>query len=121
MVVSGGSGFIASRLVPRLVKAGHDVLVADIERNETPTDQWQACDVRDIDAVRQACRGRDVIINLAAQHRDDVTPLSLYDEVNVQGSRHVCQVAEELGILKIIFASSAAIYGFSKSLFEKDH
>ena len=58
-------------------------------------------------------KGSDVVINLAAEHRDDVTPKSLYDEVNVQGSENVCRACTELGIRKIIFTSSVAVYGFA--------
>ena len=53
------------------------------------------------------------IINLAAVHRDDIRPLSRYDDVNVQGSVNVCEAARRHGINKIIFTSSVAIYGFA--------
>ncbi len=55
----------------------------------------------------------DVIINLAAEYRDDVTPKSLYYDVNVKGAESVSRVAEEKGIIKIIFTSSVAVYGFA--------
>ena len=53
------------------------------------------------------------IINLAAVHRDDVSPLSRYDDVNVQGAKNICEVASKHGINQIIFTSSVAIYGFA--------
>lgn len=54
-----------------------------------------------------------VFINLAAEHRDDVRPLSLYDEVNVDGAKNICNLARAKGIDKIIFTSSVAVYGFA--------
>jgi nucleoside-diphosphate-sugar epimerase len=60
-----------------------------------------------------AVSGNAILINLAAEHRDDVRPRSLYDEVNVQGARNLCIVAREKNINKIIFTSSVAVYGFA--------
>ena len=51
-------------------------------------------------------------MNLAAEHRDDVRPISLYDEVDVGGAQNVCAAANELGIECIIFTSYVSIYGF---------
>jgi nucleoside-diphosphate-sugar epimerase len=50
---------------------------------------------------------------LAAEHRDDVWPIKLYDEVNVEGAKNVCNLARSSGINKIIFTSSVAVYGFA--------
>jgi nucleoside-diphosphate-sugar epimerase len=68
-------------------------------------------DVRDRKSFQSALRGCAAIVNLAAQHKDNVRPRSLYDEVNVEGSRQVCRAAEELGIESILFTSSVAVYG----------
>ena len=69
-------------------------------------------DVEDVDSLDQLA-GVSTIINLAAVHRDDVRPLSRYDDVNVQGAKNVCEAASKHGINKIIFTSSVAIYGFA--------
>lgn len=53
------------------------------------------------------------IVHLAAEHRDDVHPKSLYDTVNVEGTKNVCTVAKEKKINTIIFTSSVAVYGFA--------
>jgi nucleoside-diphosphate-sugar epimerase len=53
------------------------------------------------------------IINLAAEHKDNVQPQSKYYDVNVIGARNVCKVAEEKNVQQIIFTSSVAVYGFS--------
>jgi nucleoside-diphosphate-sugar epimerase len=54
----------------------------------------------------------DTIINLAAEHRDDVRPISRYFDVNVEGAKALCSMATESGARKIVFTSSVAIYGF---------
>jgi nucleoside-diphosphate-sugar epimerase len=120
VAVFGGSGFIGSRLVSRLLHAGHDIIIADIVRSSSYPELTTICDVRNAQSVREACRGAEVIYNLAAVHRDDVRPRSLYHEVNVDGSRNICDAAAALEIGSIIFTSSVAIYGFSSSELDED-
>ena len=67
--------------------------------------------MRDREALHHACRGCDVLYNLAAEHRDDVRPVELYQQVNVVGAERTCEVAEHLGIERLIFTSTVAVYG----------
>ena len=110
--VIGGSGFIGTRLCKRLMEHQKDFFIIDKKQSHTFPDSTVLCDVRDIASLKESVKG-DVIINLAAEHRDDVRPKSLYWEVNVKGAENVCKVAEEKGIDKIIFTSSVAVYGFT--------
>ncbi|MDP3587806.1 MAG: NAD-dependent epimerase/dehydratase family protein [Sulfuricurvum sp.] len=112
ITIIGGSGFIGTRLCKRLEHDGVDFTIVDKVTSKTFGDKTAVADVRDYNGLVKACDG-DVIINLAAEHRDDVSPKSLYDEVNVDGARRVCEVAEQKGIHKIIFTSSVAVYGFA--------
>ena len=111
ILVIGGTGFVGIELVRQLVAAGHSVRIAGIARDQSHPDLWMSCDVRDVDALRHVCADVDVIYNLAAVHRDDVRPRSLYEEVNVGGARNICRVATELSVRSIIFTSSVAVYG----------
>jgi nucleoside-diphosphate-sugar epimerase len=63
--------------------------------------------------LKKAFISFDIVISFAAEHRDDVTPKSQYDDVNVTGAENVCTVCTKLGIKKIIFTSSVAVYGFA--------
>jgi GlcNAc-P-P-Und epimerase len=113
VVLIGGSGFVGTRLVKVLRDAGHRVLIGDIRKSDSYPEIWNHCDVRDTSSLAAVCAGSDVIINLAAEHRDDVRPLTLYEAVNVQGARNVCDAARQLGVQEIVFTSSVAVYGFS--------
>ena len=52
---------------------------------------------------------------LAAEHRDDVSPTSLYYDVNVAGTKNVLNIMCEAGVKHLIFTSSVAIYGLDKN------
>lgn len=111
-VVLGGSGFIGTRLLSHLKELGLEVRIGDLNASHTFPDLHTPCDVRDAGSMRNIFRGAGVIINLAAEHRDDVRPISRYHETNVEGARQVCLAAREAGIQTLIFTSSAAVYGF---------
>lgn len=112
LTIIGGSGFIGTRLCKRLEHDEVDFTIVDKVTSKTFGDKTAVADVRDLNALKKVCSG-NVIINLAAEHRDDVSPKSLYDEVNVDGARRVCEMAEAKGINKIVFTSSVAVYGFA--------
>ncbi|GHV71457.1 epimerase [Spirochaetia bacterium] len=113
IIIIGGSGFVGTRLTARLLDAGHTVTIADKNDSKEYSHLRVYVDVREPDTLEKAIAGSGVVINLAAEHRDDVTPKSLYDDVNVTGAENVCNVCTKLGIRKIIFTSSVAVYGFA--------
>lgn len=112
VAVLGGSGFIGTRLVGRLIEVGRNPLIGDLQPSQAFPDRSVACDVRRADTLRSVLSGARALINLAAEHRDDVRPISRYHETNVEGARQVCLAASEAGIQTIVFTSSAAVYGF---------
>ncbi len=110
----GGSGFIGTRLFSRLKKnPRHSVKIIDKVPSEAHGDFSVLADVRDPERIGECISERGVIINLAAEHRDDVRPLSLYDDVNVGGAKNICSVARIKHVQTIIFTSSVAVYGFA--------
>ena len=112
--VIGGSGFIGTRLVRRLrSKEQLAVQITDKAPSKEHPDVVTLGDVRSAEQLRTSIANGSVIVNLAAEHRDDVRPLSLYDEVNVGGARNICTVAREKSVQTIIFTSTVAVYGFA--------
>ena len=112
IAIIGGSGFIGSRLSFSLASAGLSFRIVDINKSMSFPDNWVFGDVTKPDTLTSALSGSDIIINLAAEHKDNVSPISLYYDVNVQGAKNVCDTAEKLGIKHIVFTSSVAVYGF---------
>jgi GlcNAc-P-P-Und epimerase len=107
----GGSGFIGTHLARALLAQQHEVSVFDLE----PSVEYPHCvslgDVRDAQAVQHAVTGSDCVIQLAAAHRDDVEPISLYREVNVGGAISIVAAMKAANICRAIFVSTAAVYG----------
>lgn len=112
VVILGGSGFIGTKLTKLLVDRENVVRIGDLRESEAFPELSTVCDVRDLNGLRGVMKGAETIINLAAEHRDDVRPLSRYHEVNVDGAARVCEAAREAGVKRIIFTSSVAVYGF---------
>ena len=110
----GGSGFIGTRLTKILLEQSDaNIRIIDKLPSLAYPNLVSIADVRDINALRNAIRPNAIVINLAAEHRDDVEPRSLYDEVNTQGAQKICSVCAEKGISHIVFTSSVAVYGFA--------
>jgi len=112
VAILGGSGFIGTRLAGLLRERSTPFRLGDIRQSEMYRELWTECDVRQPESLLSAVRGAHAIVNLAAEHRDDVRPISRYQEVNVEGAEHVCKAAKDAGIQKMIFTSSVAVYGF---------
>lgn len=112
IVIFGGSGFIGTRLTKLLIERGLPVRIGDLRKSQQYPQLSHSCDVTQLDTLREVVRGASTLINLGAEHRDDVRPLSRYQAVNVDGAVQVCQAAREANIQKIIFTSSVAVYGF---------
>ena len=111
VAIVGGAGFVGSRLTARFRKGNIFSNKYDIDLSNH-LDKSIYLDVEDTDSLDQLA-GVSTIINLAAVHRDDVRPLSRYDDVNIQGAKNICEAASKHGVHQIIFTSSVAIYGFA--------
>lgn len=127
IVVSGGAGFIGSRLVRRLLDAGHEVTVLDAlvpsvhgEGAAPPAGiagaRFLHGDVRDAQAWRAALEGATRVYHLAAETGtgESMYRARHYVDVNVGGTALLCDLLLEGAaphVSKVVLASSRAVYG----------
>jgi len=118
----GASGFVGTRLIELLKQTGNYQLT-NIDKNNSPVHPkiTTIADVRDKERLKVLLQGQDIVVLLAAEHRDDVSPTSLYYDVNVEGTRNVLDAMDICGINKIIFTSSVAVYGLNKDNPDEEH
>lgn len=111
----GGSGFLGTRLTELLLyTTDHEVVIIDKVISEKYPKLTRIGNVLDRDALCGLLQGVHQIVLLAAEHRDDVTPLSKYYEVNVKGMENTLYAMEANSITRIVFTSSVAVYGLGK-------
>jgi len=121
ILVTGGCGFIGSHIVDKLVNIGVEVIVLDnlvtgsLENIKHLSDSIQFIqkDLRDSEALDQALKGVDMINHQAALRsvpKSVEEPFS-YHDVNVTGTLNLFLKARDLGIKRIVFASSSSVYG----------
>lgn len=122
----GGAGFIGQHLAlsilelhPRDTVQIFDIVGLDAARLKAPlepfigTDRllFQICDVRDSTQLESLDTTFDVIVNLAAVHREPGHRAEEYSETNIKGAENLCALAERTGCKEIIFTSSISVYG----------
>lgn len=129
VLVTGADGFIGSHLVEALLARGHDVR-AFVLYNSFNSWGWLdqlppetrkgldvfAGDIRDPNGVREAMKGCDAVLHLAAliaipysYHSPDT-----YVDTNVKGTLNVLQAARELGLRRVVHTSTSEVYGTAR-------
>ena len=132
ILVTGGTGYIGSHTVVELSEAGHDVLIADNYSNSKPEAlrrlrmlcpgrvDFSFCDLRDKAATQALFKGTgiDAVIHFAglkAVGESVAMPLKYYEN-NLFSSINLLEAMEKSGVKKLVFSSSATVYGNPKSL-----
>jgi len=125
ILVTGGAGFIGSHLAERLAREGQQVRVLDNlssgKRSNlaglSGVDLIEG-DIRDASTVRAAMRGIDAIYHLAAVASVQASiddPLGTHGS-NFTGTLNLLEAARQQGVRRMIYASSAAVYGDTNAL-----
>jgi len=116
IAIIGGSGFVGTKLITLLVN-NDSLRVKNIDKNTSDLYSQLTVigNVLDKEMLVRELKGVDLVILLAAEHRDDVTPTSLYYDVNVEGMKNTLAAMEANNVSRLIFTSSVAIYGLDKN------
>jgi nucleoside-diphosphate-sugar epimerase len=128
-LVTGGAGFIGSNIVNALLELGHEPVVLDdlssgYRENLVSGVPFVEGDVRDLDAVARAMAGCGVVFHLAASVGNvrSIEHPQIDSAINVLGTLNVLETARAGRIDRVVFSSSAGIFGELKTLpIREDH
>jgi nucleoside-diphosphate-sugar epimerase len=123
ITIIGGSGFVGTRLIDLLREepSKYELKNVDLLPSHFFNDITTIGDVRQQEQMDRELQGTDLVVLLAAQHRDDVSPVSLYYDTNVGGMEVTLKAMEKNGIKRLIFFSSVAVYGLNKVNPNEEH
>lgn len=127
VVTIGGSGFVGTRLIGLLKDSAEkqgekwEIKNVDLLQSHFFPEVTTIGDVRVQEQMDRELKGADVVVLLAAQHRDDVSPVSLYYDTNVGGMEVTLKAMEKNGVKRIVFFSSVAVYGLNKHNPDENH
>lgn len=112
----GASGFVGTRLIDLLSHEAekYEIKNIDLQPSHFFNDITVIGDVRSQEQMDKELAGSDLVVLMAAQHRDDVTPTSLYYDTNVGGMEKTLKAMEKNGVKRLVFFSSVAVYGLNK-------
>ena len=123
ILVTGGSGFIGSRLALEARRAGHELLVAgqlNTEAERSRVKELEAAGIKvdqgplqDAHYARRIAEGCQVVIHLAAAQHEANVPEQYFIDVNVTGTRVLLEAARQARVGRFVYGSTIGIYGES--------
>jgi UDP-glucose 4-epimerase len=112
VAVTGGSGFIGSHVVDKLVDAGHTVRVLDGSQPHRADVQWQPVDITRLSQVIGALQGCDAVFHLAAMANvNDIARMPAESvDLNIMGTATILEAARIAGNMHVVLASTVWVY-----------
>ena len=120
--ITGGAGYVGSKLVPKLLELGHDVTVYDIMiygknvLSKHPNLKIINGDIRDQNLLNEIIPSHEVVIHLACISNDPSFELNpnLGRSINLDSFEPLVKISRNKNIHKFIYASSSSVYGIKK-------
>jgi nucleoside-diphosphate-sugar epimerase len=117
VLVTGGTGFVGTHLIRRLLGRGHQVVSLDLKPGLFDAELGSlgarliAGSVTDSDAVKAAVAGCEVVYHLASPFGDMLQPDSAYWDVEVEGTRNVLNASLRQGVRRVVHCSTQGVHG----------
>lgn len=110
IILTGATGFIGKHLINDLLEENHELII--ITRKSSTIElknnvRWIVGDISDINSIETAFENVDILINLAAELRDE----SLFQKTNVDGVRNLVQLANKYKLKRVVHLSSVGVVG----------
>ncbi len=126
VLVTGGTGYVGSILVPKLLNKGYKVVVVDCmfftdmglkAVKSNPNLTIIDGDIRSTDVLKKSLKGVDAVIHLASISNDPSSDLNpqLTVEVNFNASVNLVKLSKEAGVQRFINASTSSVYGIKET------
>lgn len=112
IMITGGSGFIGSHVVDRLVEGGHQVRVFDMILPQREDVEYYQGSLLDLEQIRMGMAGVDAVFHLAAvANVNAVFDEPIYSEsINARGTINVLESARYNGVKRVIYGSTTWVY-----------
>jgi nucleoside-diphosphate-sugar epimerase len=117
VLVTGGTGFVGSHLVRRLLSRGHEVVSLDKNPGLFDDDlrargaRLVEGSVTEAEDVRRAMEGCELVYHLASPFGDILQPDGAYWDIEVNGTRNILQTAERMGVHRVVHCSTQGVHG----------
>src|SRR5678809_506559 len=120
ILITGGTGFIGSRLALKCLEDGHSVKILGRENNAAESENRKLLEsngikitlgsVTESDKVYEVCQGIDLVYHLAAAQHEANVPDQHFWEVNVTGTRNILEASVKAQVKRFIHGSTIGVY-----------
>lgn len=123
-MVSGGTGFIGSRLVLACLAAGESVVALGLrntsaEEAKAASARVEPCAIESAENMAAALSGVDVVYHLAAAQHEVAATDDRFFEVNETGTKNLIEAAVRAGALRFVYGSTIGVYGDTDSVVDE--